>query len=171
MGDRRFEFRIITDDPVEVRWQESGDDKVREGQLCDRSPSGARIRLDRAIRVLSPDTPPYRRRSAQRNRSLLHALSKTQYILRNRIPNLTYNRGLPLSIRAVNTAADSENKIHDDAVAAEYGFRGGLVPGVTVYGYLASAALEHFGEKWLESGADELASPDTTGLRKMTKLI
>jgi len=57
------------------------------------------------------------------------------------------------SVRAVNTASDSENKIHDDRVAAGYGFRGGLVPGVTVYGYMASAVLEHFGNAWLERGA------------------
>ncbi len=57
------------------------------------------------------------------------------------------------SIRAVNTAADSENKIHDDRVAAQFGFRGGLVPGVTVYGYLAEAARKHFGDDWLERGA------------------
>ncbi len=56
-------------------------------------------------------------------------------------------------VRAVNTAVDSENKIHDDAVAAVYGFRGGLVPGVTVYGYLAAAVCEHFGAEWLERGA------------------
>lgn len=59
----------------------------------------------------------------------------------------------PLRIRAVNTAADSENKIHDDRIAAQYGFRGGLVPGVTVYGYLAAAVLDHFGEMWLHRGA------------------
>ncbi len=59
----------------------------------------------------------------------------------------------PLRIRAVNTAADSENKIHDDRVASQYGFRGGLVPGVTVYGYLAAAVLDHFGETWLSRGA------------------
>ncbi len=58
-----------------------------------------------------------------------------------------------LLVRAVNTALDSENKIHDDAVAASYGFRGGLVPGVTVYGYLAAAACQHFGSAWLERGA------------------
>jgi len=58
-----------------------------------------------------------------------------------------------VKIRAVNTAADSENKIHDDAVAAQYGFRGGLVPGVTVFGYLCAGVIEHFGEKWLERGA------------------
>jgi hypothetical protein len=59
----------------------------------------------------------------------------------------------PYRIRAVNTAADSENKIHDDGVAARYGFRGGLVPGVTVYGYMTIPALEYFGEEWLEHGA------------------
>lgn len=59
----------------------------------------------------------------------------------------------PFSVRAVNTAADSENRIHDDSVAAEYGFRGGLVPGVTIYGYMASAVIEHFGPEWLARGA------------------
>src|SRR5580700_9508346 len=58
-------------------------------------------------------------------------------------------------VTAVNTAAESENKIHDDRVAAALGFKGGLVPGVTVYGYLASAVLEHFGEPWLHRGAME----------------
>ena len=56
-------------------------------------------------------------------------------------------------VRAVNTAPDSENKMHDDRVAAQYGFQGGLVPGVTVYGYLTLPVLEHFGEKWLDRGA------------------
>ncbi|HLJ49792.1 MAG TPA: hypothetical protein VKU01_27450 [Bryobacteraceae bacterium] len=56
-------------------------------------------------------------------------------------------------VRAVNTAADSENKIHDDRVAAEFGFRGGLVPGVTVYGYMTLPVIEHFGEEWMEHGA------------------
>jgi hypothetical protein len=58
-----------------------------------------------------------------------------------------------LRIRAVNTAANSENKIHDDRVASQFGFRGGLVPGVTVYGYLAEAVFDHFGEIWLSRGA------------------
>ncbi len=56
-------------------------------------------------------------------------------------------------VRAVNTAADSENRIHDDRVAAAYGFRGGLVPGVTVYGYMTLPVLERFGVEWLERGA------------------
>ena len=57
------------------------------------------------------------------------------------------------SIRAENTAPDSENRIHDDRTAAEHGFRAGLVPGVTVYGYMTLPVLEHFGEQWLERGA------------------
>lgn len=58
-----------------------------------------------------------------------------------------------LRVRAVNTALDSENRIHDDSVAAEYGFRGGLVPGVTIYGYMTIAALETLGPEWLHRGA------------------
>jgi hypothetical protein len=65
-----------------------------------------------------------------------------------------------IRIRAVNTAADRENKIHDDRVAAEYGFKGGLVPGVTIYGYLAEGALEHFGPAWLERGAMDVRFQD-----------
>src|SRR6266852_2573003 len=59
-------------------------------------------------------------------------------------------------VLAHNTAADSENKIHDDRVAAEYGFRGGLVPGVTVYGYMTVPVVTHFGEAWLAGGAMEI---------------
>ena len=55
-------------------------------------------------------------------------------------------------IRARNTAPHSENQIHDDRVAAEYGFRGGLVPGVTVYGYMASAVISRLSKEWLERG-------------------
>jgi len=53
---------------------------------------------------------------------------------------------------ARNTASFSDNKIHDDRVAAEYGFRGGLVPGVTVYGYMASAVVSKLSRDWLERG-------------------
>jgi hypothetical protein len=55
-------------------------------------------------------------------------------------------------VRATNTAPDSENKIHDDRVAAQYGFRGGLVPGVTVYGYMTVPVIE-FAPEWLERGS------------------
>lgn len=55
-------------------------------------------------------------------------------------------------IKARNTAADSENKIHDDAVARQYGFPGGLVPGVTVYAYLTQPLVAAMGEPWLVRG-------------------
>jgi len=56
-------------------------------------------------------------------------------------------------VRARNTAVESENKIHDDSVAASYGFRGGLVPGVIVYGYMTVPIVEQFGRAWLEHGS------------------
>lgn len=54
---------------------------------------------------------------------------------------------------AFNPATESENRIHSDEVARQYGFRGGLVPGVTVYAYLVHPALCAWGRDWLERGA------------------
>jgi acyl dehydratase len=56
-------------------------------------------------------------------------------------------------VRARNTSVESENKIHDDAIAASYGFRGGLVPGITVYAYMTVPIVERFGLDWLERGS------------------
>ena len=53
---------------------------------------------------------------------------------------------------AHNAATASENKIHDDAVARRYGFAGGLVPGITVFGYLTHPVVEAWGKEWLERG-------------------
>jgi hypothetical protein len=50
---------------------------------------------------------------------------------------------------ARNYSEASENKIHDDDVARRYGFRGALVPGVEVYGYLTHPLVERLGESWL----------------------
>jgi acyl dehydratase len=58
----------------------------------------------------------------------------------------------PYRVRAFNTAAASENKIHDDAVARRFGFSGGLVPGVEVYAYMTHLAIERWGQGWLERG-------------------
>jgi acyl dehydratase len=55
-------------------------------------------------------------------------------------------------LTARNTAPASENKIHDDDVAQKYGFRGGLVPGVTVYAYLTRPLVAALGAAWLERG-------------------
>lgn len=53
---------------------------------------------------------------------------------------------------AFNTAAASDNKIHDDSVARRFGFRGGLVPGVDVYAYMAHMPVACWGRRWLEAG-------------------
>jgi hypothetical protein len=54
---------------------------------------------------------------------------------------------------AGNPATDSENRIHADEVARQYGFKGGLVPGVTIYGYACGPILEALGEEWLDKGS------------------
>lgn len=55
-------------------------------------------------------------------------------------------------VTARNGATASENRIHDDEVARRHGFRGGLVPGVTLYGYMTRPVVERFGRAWLERG-------------------
>lgn len=57
------------------------------------------------------------------------------------------------SERAFNQVPDSENRIHSDEVAREHGFRGGLVPGVTVSAYLLHPAVVSWGSDFLERGA------------------
>src|ERR1051326_5664361 len=58
-------------------------------------------------------------------------------------------------VTAFNTAHDSENKIHDDSVARQFGFGGGLVPGVDVYGYMSHLPVLRWGRAWLERGSAE----------------
>jgi acyl dehydratase len=61
----------------------------------------------------------------------------------------------PYQVVAFNTAHDSENKIHDDATARHFGFGGGLVPGVDVYGYMTHLPVVRWGRAWLERGTAE----------------
>ena len=61
----------------------------------------------------------------------------------------------PYRVSAFNTAHDSENKIHDDATAKRFGFGGGLVPGVDVYGYMSHLPVMRWGRAWLERGTAE----------------
>ena len=56
------------------------------------------------------------------------------------------------SEEAFNTAPDSDNKIHEDKIAKEFGFKGGLVPGVTISSYLAHPIIEVWGVDWLSKG-------------------
>jgi hypothetical protein len=57
---------------------------------------------------------------------------------------------------AFNTATESANRMHDDTVAATYGFRGGLVPGVDVWAYLTRPCVDRWGVEFLERGAMEV---------------
>src|SRR5215472_15476754 len=61
----------------------------------------------------------------------------------------------PYRVEARNTSRQSDNKIHDDAVARRFGFAGGLVPGVDVYGYLTRLPVARWGRTWLEHGTAE----------------
>jgi hypothetical protein len=54
---------------------------------------------------------------------------------------------------AFNTATESTNRMHDDAVASTFGFRGGLVPGVDVWAYLTRPCVDRWGVEFLERGA------------------
>jgi hypothetical protein len=53
---------------------------------------------------------------------------------------------------ARNSAVLSDNKMHDDAVARQFGFRGGLVPGVDVAAYMCHPPAAAWGEAWLKHG-------------------
>lgn len=55
--------------------------------------------------------------------------------------------------RAFNQATESANQIHSDEMAQAYGFKGGLVPGVTVSAYLMHPAVAAWGRAWLERGS------------------
>jgi acyl dehydratase len=59
---------------------------------------------------------------------------------------------LTRTITAFNTATASENRIHDDATAAKFGFTGGLVPGVDDFAYMQHGPVKLFGREWLSEG-------------------
>jgi len=55
-------------------------------------------------------------------------------------------------VRAKNLAPESDNKIHDDTVARQYGFTGALVPGVEVFAYATRPFAAAWGEDFLSRG-------------------
>ncbi len=59
----------------------------------------------------------------------------------------------PFRVIGYNYATDHDNKIHSDEVASQYGFKGGLVPGVGVYAYLTQPVVAALGRAWLARGA------------------
>src|SRR5438093_3097397 len=75
-------------------------------------------------------------------------MSHTRYTTGTQLPAHT--------LTAHNDAAASANKIHDDTVARQYGFRGGLVPGISVYAYMMYPLVYSFGEAWLTRGTAQV---------------
>lgn len=76
-------------------------------------------------------------------------------------------------VSATMPAETTENKIHEDDLARRFGFRGGLVPGVTVYAWMTHPVVEALGADWLARGTfrarfaspvyfDEVASIEST---------
>ena len=57
---------------------------------------------------------------------------------------------------AFNPATESSNQIHSDEMAKAYGFRGGLVPGVTISSYLMHPATLAWGNDWLTRGCADI---------------
>ncbi len=55
-------------------------------------------------------------------------------------------------VRARNCSTDSENTIHADEAARQFGFQGGLVPGIVVFGYAIKPLIDSYEMAWLERG-------------------
>ena len=70
-------------------------------------------------------------------------------------------------VRAYNTAATSENKIHDDAIAQKFGFTGALVPGVEVYAWAKPGFVRLYAsaDRYESGGArTSIVTPTTTSM-------
>ena len=52
-----------------------------------------------------------------------------------------------------------ENRIHEDDLARQYGFKGGLVPGVIMYAWMTHPVVEALGVEWIERGEFETRFP------------
>ena len=50
---------------------------------------------------------------------------------------------------ARNFGTNTENRIHEDGVAAQFGFAGALVPGAAVFGHMVHPLANAFGPDWL----------------------
>jgi acyl dehydratase len=68
---------------------------------------------------------------------------------------ITIEATKPYEVEAQNLSRSSENRIHDDRVARQFGFTGALVPGVEVYAYACHVPVEVWGREWLERGTIE----------------
>ena len=60
-------------------------------------------------------------------------------------------------VRTHNASGQSENRMHSDDVARQFGFKGALVPGVTVFAHMTRPLVERFGEAWLGRSVSEVS--------------
>jgi acyl dehydratase len=58
-------------------------------------------------------------------------------------------------LQAFNSATQSENKMHDNEVAKQFGFAGGLVTGVDMFAYMMHQPVAHWGADFLSCGRME----------------
>jgi hypothetical protein len=68
----------------------------------------------------------------------------------------TANQAAPYRVRAHNASTQSENRMHSDDVARQFGFRGGLVPGVAVFAHMTQPLVARYGEAWLARGTSDV---------------
>lgn len=59
-------------------------------------------------------------------------------------------------VSAINDASTSENRIHSDDIARQYGFSGALVSGVSVFGYLTHPLVGALGATWFTDTVAEV---------------
>jgi acyl dehydratase len=60
-------------------------------------------------------------------------------------------------VRTHNASEQSENRMHSDEVARQFGFKAALVPGVTVFAHMTRPLVERHGEEWLGKGIAEVS--------------
>ena len=59
-------------------------------------------------------------------------------------------------VRTHNASTTSENRMHSDDVARQFGFKGGLVPGVAVFAHMTQPLVARYGETWLARGSADV---------------
>jgi hypothetical protein len=59
-------------------------------------------------------------------------------------------------VRTHNASEHSENRMHSDDVALAYGFKGALVPGVTVFSHMTQPLVAKHGADWLARGSADV---------------
>ncbi len=69
---------------------------------------------------------------------------------------ISATNGTAYQVCTHNPSTQSENRMHSDAVARQFGFKGGLVPGVTVFSHMTQPLVARYGEAWLARGTAEV---------------